>query len=130
MGRSDIERFRSMLTTMLAETAARGGTESAKLFETRDALADPADRATQETDLDLTLIMRERDRRRIDDIRAALVRLDSGDYGVCEECGEDIPAARLKARPMTTLCVECQARAEQSPGGRPALDDGESRVAA
>jgi DnaK suppressor protein len=128
MGRADLERFRAILLNMLAETGTRVALDAANsLSESRETLADPADRASQETDLDFTLIMRERDRRRVQDIRAALARLDSGEYGVCDECGEDIPFARLRARPMTTLCVECQSRAELGLNGTEERDD---RIAA
>ena len=45
-------------------------------------------------------------------MQEALERLESGEYGVCEECGEDIGIARLKARPVTTLCIECKSNQE------------------
>jgi DnaK suppressor protein len=45
------------------------------------------------------------------EINAALSRLDSGSYGICEQCGKQIPAERLAARPATTTCVECAGRA-------------------
>ena len=49
--------------------------------------------------------------------QAALARLEAGDYGVCIDCGEDIPAARLQAQPFAIRCVECQERAERAAGG-------------
>ena len=70
-------------------------------------------RANTEQDLDLTLMeMQAETCRRIDD---ALQRLEQGTYGSCEECDEEIPAARLSALPFATLCVTCQELQEESP---------------
>lgn len=44
----------------------------------------------------------------LDDVDAALVRIESGKYGVCANCGKDIPAARLEARPASILCIDCK----------------------
>ena len=46
-------------------------------------------------------------------IQAAIQRLDEGTYGICEDCGEDISIPRLKARPVTKLCINCKARQEE-----------------
>src|SRR2546428_1535579 len=51
--------------------------------------------------------LEERDQRLLQDIEGALDRLDAGEYGECERCGEEIGAARLKALPTATLCIEC-----------------------
>ncbi len=61
----------------------------------------------------MSLIMRERDRRLLREVRQALQRMDNGEYGVCEECGEEIPLPRLKAQPMATLCVACKQSLEE-----------------
>jgi DnaK suppressor protein len=69
---------------------------------------DPTDRASMESDRSFTLRIRDRERKLIAKIEEALRRLEDGSYGVCEECGEKIGAARLKARPVTTLCIDCK----------------------
>ena len=70
-------------------------------------------RTSAEQDLDLTLMeMQAETCRRIDD---ALQRLEQGTYGSCEECDEEIPAARLQALPFATLCVTCQELHEETP---------------
>jgi DnaK suppressor protein len=61
-----------------------------------------------ESDRSFTLRIRDRERKLIAKIEEALRRLEEGSYGVCEECGEKIGAARLKARPVTTLCIDCK----------------------
>ena len=73
---------------------------------------DPTDRATLESDRNFTLRIRDRERKLIAKIDEALRRLEDGSYGVCEECGETIGTARLKARPVTTLCIDCKSAQE------------------
>ena len=75
--------------------------------------ADIADRATAETDKSIELRARDRQRKLISKIDAALSRLDDGTYGYCEETGEPIGLKRLEARPVATLSLEAQERHEQ-----------------
>ena len=75
--------------------------------------ADIADRASTETERALELRARDRQRKLIAKIDAALVRLDEGTYGYCEETGEPISLKRLDARPIATLSVEAQERHER-----------------
>jgi DnaK suppressor protein len=75
--------------------------------------ADIADRATSETERALELRARDRQRKLIAKIDAAITRLDDGTYGYCEETGEPISLKRLDARPIATLSVEAQERHER-----------------
>ena len=79
--------------------------------EVRD-VGDEAERATRETENSLELRTRDRYRKLINKISKALIRLDDGDYGFCEETGEEIGLARLEARPIATLCLDAQERWE------------------
>lgn len=93
------------------------------LRESRETLAalqsenenhpDLADRASSETDRAIELRARDRQRKLISKIEAALGRLDDGSYGYCEETGEPISLKRLDARPIATLSVEAQERHER-----------------
>jgi DnaK suppressor protein len=83
------------------------------MSDSNQTYADPADRASQESDQFFTLRLRDRDRKLINKIKAALERIDDGTYGICEECGEEISIPRLKARPVTTLCIECKNKQEE-----------------
>ncbi len=74
---------------------------------------DVADRASSETDRAIELRARDRQRKLISKIDAALGRLDEGTYGFCEETGEPIALKRLDARPIATLSVEAQERHER-----------------
>ena len=73
---------------------------------------DPTDRASMESNRNFILRIRDRERQLIVKIEEALRRLDDGSYGICELCGERIGTERLKARPVTTLCIECKSDQE------------------
>ena len=75
--------------------------------------ADPADRATVETDRALELRARDRQRKLMGKIASALARIEEGSYGYCEETGEPISLKRLDARPIATLSLEAQERRER-----------------
>ncbi|WP_062227837.1 RNA polymerase-binding protein DksA [Aureimonas frigidaquae] len=76
-------------------------------------LADAADRASSETDRAIELRARDRQRKLISKIDAALMRIEDGTYGYCEETGEPISLKRLDARPIATLSLEAQERHER-----------------
>jgi DnaK suppressor protein len=75
--------------------------------------ADATDRASSETDWAIELRTRDRQRKLISKIDAALRRIDAGEYGYCEVTGEPISIARLEARPIATMTVEAQERHER-----------------
>lgn len=75
---------------------------------------DPTDRATQESDRTFELRIRDRERKLLNKIREALDRIENGSFGTCEMCGEQIGEARLKVRPVTTLCIDCKIEQEKA----------------
>jgi DnaK suppressor protein len=75
--------------------------------------ADIADRASLESERSLELRTRDRERKLISKIDAALRRIEAGDYGYCEDTGEPISVNRLIARPIATLSIEAQERHER-----------------
>ena len=83
------------------------------LQDENHVLPDLADRASSETDRSLELRTRDRQRKLISKIEAALKRLDEGTYGYCEETGDPISLKRLDARPIATLSIEAQERHER-----------------
>lgn len=113
MDHKDLEYFRKLLTGMLEEAQQKGDSTLEELTDSNEGFADPADRATAESDRAFTLRIRDRERRLIRKIQAAITRIDDGTYGICEECGDDISIARLKARPVTRLCINCKAKQEE-----------------
>ncbi len=70
--------------------------------------ADPNDRASQESDVSLELRNRDRERKLIKKIDEMMAKIDSGDYGFCDNCGVEIGLNRLEARPTATLCIDCK----------------------
>ncbi|SDR60577.1 transcriptional regulator, TraR/DksA family [Rhizobiales bacterium GAS191] len=80
----------------------------------REHLPDLADRASTETDRSIELRARDRQRKLISKIDAALSRIDDGTYGYCDETGEPISLKRLEARPIATLSIEAQERHERA----------------
>ena len=112
MSDSQLEHFRNKLLTWKQELQDELNRTVNHLKEDVSNIADPADRATQEEEFALELRTRDRERKLIKKINAALLRIDDGTYGYCEETGEEIGIERLEARPVATLCVEAQERHE------------------
>jgi len=109
----DLEHFHKLLTSMLEEAQQKGDSTIEELTDSNEVFADPADRATAESDRSFTLRIRDRERRLIRKIQAALQRIDDGSYGICDDCGEEIGVPRLKARPVTKLCINCKSKQEE-----------------
>ena len=103
--------FRQRLLDMEAELRANAGQTTVNLRET-NVVPDPADRATIEEEHALELRTRDRERKLLKKVQAALQRIENGDYGYCEETGDPIVVARLMARPTATLSLEAQQRRE------------------
>ena len=113
MDPKDVEFFRQLLNDILQDILKKGEETIEDMTDTVEVYADPADRATAESDRAFTLRLRDRERKLIKKIQQALTRIEEGEFGVCVECGDDIGIARLKARPMTTLCINCKSKQEQ-----------------
>jgi len=78
-----------------------------------EAFPDQSDQATAEVDQNFSLRLKEREQKLLKKIDEALDRMETNTYGICERCGQEIPYKRLKARPVTTLCIECKTLQEQ-----------------
>ena len=107
------EYFRQKLLRWRAELLAESSETLSSLQEGGIQEPDIADRASAETDRALELRTRDRERKLISKIDAALERLQDGSYGYCEETGEPISVRRLDARPIATLSLEAQERHER-----------------
>jgi DnaK suppressor protein len=112
---NDLQRvyFRQKLLSWKDEIVRQTRKTLAGLHAESTQHADLADRATSETDRALELRARDRQRKLIAKIDAALARIEDGSYGYCEETGEPIGLKRLDARPIATLSVEAQERHER-----------------
>ena len=114
MNRSDLNMFRDLLNERKRDLIIEASRTVDGMEDSRDEISDPTDRASLEGNRTLTLRIRDRERKLITKIEEALGRIDDGSYGVCEECGGVIAVERLKARPVTTLCITCKAEQEEA----------------
>jgi DnaK suppressor protein len=111
MNDAQLAFFRHRLQQMEKDLLANAGETTEHLRETV-IVPDPADRATIEEEHALELRTRDRERKLLKKVQQSLARIDSGDYGYCEETGEVIGVPRLLARPTATLSLEAQQRRE------------------
>ena len=81
--------------------------------EKPEAFPDVSDQASAEVDQNFSMRIKEREQKLLKKIDEALDRLNKNTYGICERCEEEIPYQRLKARPVTTLCIACKTLQEQ-----------------
>lgn len=107
------EYFRRKLTAWRESILAESRETLAALQNESENHPDIADRASSETDRAIELRARDRQRKLISKIEAALARIEDGSYGYCVETGEPIALRRLDARPIATLSVEAQERHER-----------------
>ena len=103
--RRDLERQRTAILNEAEEVLTnRHGLE---------AFPDVSDQASAEMDQNFSMRIRDRERKLLKKIDEALERMNNATYGICELCGGEIPYKRLKARPVTTLCIDCKTVQEQ-----------------
>ena len=113
MNENQVEYFREKLLDWKKSILCESKDTIKGMKEETRNIPDVADRASEETDRALELRTRDRQRKLISKIDAALRRIDDGSYGYCEESGEPISLKRLDARPIATLSVEAQERHER-----------------
>ena len=108
MDKEQLEKFRSQLLEKRDEILAEAGKTLSEMTDQTTNIPDPNDRATIESGRSFELRIRDRERKLLAKIEEAIGRLDEGEYGVCDGCGEDIGVKRLEARPVTTFCIDCK----------------------
>ncbi len=111
MNEAQLAFFKERLTQLKTELMNNAGETSEHLRET-PSVPDPADRATIEEEHALELRTRDRERKLMKKIEQALSRIESGEYGYCDETGDAIGLKRLLARPTANLSIEAQQRRE------------------
>ncbi len=113
MNERQVAYFRRKLSIWKDDILRESRETISHLQDENHVLPDLADRASSETDRSLELRARDRQRKLISKIEAALARIEDGSYGYCEETGEPISLKRLDARPIATLSIEAQERHER-----------------
>ncbi len=113
MEQEKLDYFRNILNEELKSLLGEAEKTVSEMTSDASNFPDPTDRATQESDRSFELRIRDRERKLINKIRDALERIESNEFGICDDCGEEISEARLKARPVTTQCIDCKMAAEE-----------------
>ena len=108
--RRDLERQRKVLLEEVVEGLANPNGQ--------ETFPDVSDQASAEAEQNFSMRIREREQRLVKKIDEALERMNQDIYGICERCEEEIPYPRLKARPVTTLCINCKTLEEQEEKAR------------
>lgn len=106
------EQFRGILIKWRADLEKELVQSIDQISPEEEVYADWTDVATVETDKAMQLKIRDRERVLMTEIQEALKRLDDKTFGECERCGEEISESRLKASPITTLCIDCKTELE------------------
>jgi DnaK suppressor protein len=112
MKKKDIEYFKEFLTNRLEELLSQADDTVSGMTIPKENFPDPTDRAALEADRNFMLRIRDRESKLIKKIKKALERFENNTFGICETCGEDISIKRLKARPVTSQCIECKSKEE------------------
>ena len=112
MSDQQLKHFRNILSAWKRELMYEVDRTVHHMQDEAANFPDPNDRATQESEFGLELRTRDRERKLLRKIDSALIRIDEGSYGFCDETGEEIGLKRLEARPVATLCLEAQERRE------------------
>ncbi|NIP73467.1 MAG: RNA polymerase-binding protein DksA [Gammaproteobacteria bacterium] len=113
MNQEELDIMRARLHGMLENLEEEVTSTVDGMRQDGGAFPDPTDRATLESERNLTLRIRDRERKLRNKIEEALARIDDGTFGICEVCEEQIGFKRLEARPVTTLCINCKSEQEQ-----------------
>ena len=114
MRKQELMRYRKELESQLASLTHQGATTVHEMVDGREELPDPNDRASRESEIEHELRLRDRDRKLMPKIQQALARIEAGTFGLCSSCGLPIGDARLRARPVTDLCIDCKRESERT----------------
>ena len=114
MKKKDIEYFTEFLNGRLEELLSHADDTVSGMTQPKENFPDPTDRASLESERNFMLRIRDRENKLIKKVRKALNRIEKSTFGICEECGENISIKRLKARPVTTQCIDCKTKEEAS----------------
>ena len=112
MKKKDKEFFKNYLSDRLEELLSQADNTVSGMTAPKENFPDPTDRAALEADRNFMLRIRDRESKLINKIKGALKRIENDTYGLCESCGEEITSKRLKARPVTTQCIDCKSKEE------------------
>jgi DnaK suppressor protein len=115
LNKKDLKRFKTMLEESKRQLllSAKKTLSEESSFDTNE-LPDEIDQASSEYQQSMVFRLRDREKFLLGKIEKALQRIDTGTFGICEKCEEEISLKRLEARPVTTLCIRCKEEQEQT----------------
>jgi DnaK suppressor protein len=113
MTAKELKLYKELLEQRLNNLMGNAGETLDTMSKGDDSFPDPLDRAMSESSRTIELRKRDRERKLIQKIKQAIQRTEDGTYGICDDCGEEISASRLKARPETTFCINCKEEQEK-----------------
>ncbi len=112
MNQRQLKAFQRLLGTRRRELLEEAERTVGGMTDSKENFPDPTDRASLESNRNAMLRIRDRERKLISKIDDALKRIGDGSYGLCDSCGDPIGMDRLRARPVTTLCIDCKSDQE------------------
>jgi len=112
MSPEDIAYFKTMLTQQLESLLTAAEKTVGLLVQSDGQTADPLDRAALDNERNYTFRIRDRESHLIRKIKDTLEKIEDGSFGICDRCGDEIALARLKARPVTSYCIQCKTQME------------------
>lgn len=114
MNKKDLKRFREILTERYEQIVqSMNATKEVTMAVDQDDLPDEVDLASTEADQSMQLRLRDRENVLLKKILKTIQKIDDGDFGICEKCGDDIDIKRLEARPVVDLCIRCKEEQER-----------------
>ncbi len=114
MNKKELKKFKELLTTRREEIVKSvEATREKGMGFSLDDLPDEVDLASSESDQSMNLRLRDREQILLKKVEKALVKIEEGTYGICDNCSEEIGIKRLEARPVTELCIRCKEEQEK-----------------
>ncbi len=113
MEKEKVEFFKELLNERLEKLLSEAEKTVEDMSDDEETFPDPTDRASLESDRNFLLRIRDRESKLIVKVKEALERVENDTFGICEVCGEEISEERLKARIVTTLCIDCKTEEEE-----------------
>lgn len=114
MKKSDIKKIRQILEERREQILSHAATVKEPVYTISvEDLPDEVDLATTESNQSMNIRLRDREQILLRKINKAIAKIERGEYGVCEECEEDISIKRLEARPVTDYCIKCKEEQER-----------------
>lgn len=112
MSPDDLAYFKATLIQQLESLLTAAEKTVGLLVQSDGQTADPLDRAALDNERNYTFRIRDRESHLIRKIKTTLEKIEDGSFGICDQCGDEIALARLKARPVTSYCIQCKTQME------------------